>query len=193
MENKTPRAPIEYRRASVTEVSFERRVAEMVLAPYDEEAVVEYRGELWEESFLRGAWDGVESRADRIRANRDHDFSRTVGKAITLWPSRKEGLVGEVRIAPTVLGDETLTLLDEDALSASVGFGVRGSDQILNRPKRLIKRAFLDHIAFVEQPAYAGARVLAVRSDEEQPTAADLPPLVTPNLDEVQAWLSARR
>jgi len=189
----TPRPPLEYRDALVSAVNFAQRVIEMIAVPYEQEAVVEYRGQLWKESFERGAFDGIEKRPNRVRANRDHDKSRTVGKVINFHPSREEGLVAEVRIAPTPLGDETLTLADEDMLSVSAGFGVRGSDQVLNKPFRRIKRAFLDHIAFVEAPAYEGALVLAVRDDDTPINAATLPPLVTPNLDEVLAWLEPRR
>lgn len=198
-EMEKPRAPLEFRDAAVVGVNFAQRVVETVAVPYEEEAVIEYRGELWRELFERGSFDGIETRPNRVRANRNHDKTRTVGKAVKFFPSREEGLVGEIRIAPTPLGDETLTLADEDMLSLSAGFGVRGSDQVLDRnaegdlPVRRIKRAFLDHLAFVESPAYAGARVLAVRGDEEQPSAADLPKLVTPHLDEVLAWLEARR
>lgn len=184
------RPPVEYRAATVGDVNQSQRIVEMVAVPYEEEAVVEYRGELWEESFLRGSFDGVETRSDPIRANRDHDTTRLVGQAVAFHPSREEGLVAEVRIAPTVLGDETLALAEERMIDLSVGFGVRGSDQILNRPKRIIKRAFLDHIAFVASPAYAGAKVLAVR--ERDDVAADMPPLDTPNIDEVVAWMQAR-
>jgi phage head maturation protease len=186
------RAPLEFRQATVTGVNFDQRIITLLAAPYDEEAVIEYRGELWQESFERGAFDGIEKRPNRIRANRGHDKNKTVGKALNFWPGREEGLVADIRIAPTVLGDETLTLADEDMLSPSVGFGVRGSDQVLDRPKRRIKRAFLDHIAFVETPAYDSARVLAVRQGEEV-LAKDLPKLVTPNLDQVSAWLNSRR
>jgi phage head maturation protease len=100
-------------------------------------------------------------------------------------------LVAEVRIAATLLGDETLALADERMVDLSVGFGVRGSDQVLSRPKRIIKRAFLDHIAFVGAPAYVGAKVLAVRARDDV-DAAELPRLETPNLNEVMAWLQAR-
>jgi HK97 family phage prohead protease len=186
------RPPIEFRNAPVIGVNFAERTVELIVTPYEEEAVVEYRGELWQESFLRGAWDGVEKRTDRIPANRDHEHARLVGKAIALHPSRIEGLVGEVRMADTPLGHETLELASEDMVSASAGFGVRGSDQVLDRPYRRIKRAFLDHIAFVAAPAYAGARVLAVRDEGTQRTAADLPALVTPNLDEVLSWMTSR-
>lgn len=186
-------APLEFRAATVVGVNFSQRLVEMVAVPFEEEAVVEYRGEMWRESFMRGAFDGIEKRPNRVRANRNHDKTRTVGKAVTFWPSRDEGLVAEVRIAPTPLGDETLTLAEEDMLSVSAGFGVRGSDQVLDRPFRRIKRAFLDHLAFVESPAYDGARVLAVRGAEDPATAADLPKLITPNLDEVLAWQRQRQ
>jgi HK97 family phage prohead protease len=183
--------PVEYRHAALGDVNHSERIIEMVAVPYEEEATVEYRGELWDESFLRGAFDGVETRTDPIRANRDHDTTRLVGQAIAFHPSRDEGLVAEVRIAKTVLGDETLALAEERMVDLSVGFGVRGSDQVLNRPKRLIKRAFLDHISFVAAPAYAGAKVLAVRARDDV-DAAELPRLETPNLNEVMAWLQAR-
>ncbi len=186
------RPPIEFRNAPVVGVNFAERTIELVVVPYEEEAMIEYRGELWRETFLRGAFEGIESRTDRIPANRDHDHTRLTGRAIALHPSRIEGLVGEVRMADTPLGNETLELANDDMVSGSAGFGVRGSDQILERPFRKIKRAFLDHIAFVASPAYTGARVLSVRDEEQPRSAADLPQLVTPNLDEILSWMSSR-
>ena len=178
-------APLEFRSSSVASVSFARRVIEFIAVPYDEEAVVEYRGELWRESFLRGSWDGIEKQPNRVKANRDHDVRRTVGKIVSFWPSRKEALVGAARIAQTALGDETLALADEDGLGASVGFAVAGGDQELDRTnrRRRIKKAFLDHLAFVPDPAYSGAGVLSVRGA----LAA------TPALDELVAFMQARR
>ena len=80
---------------------------------------------------------------------------------------------------------ETLSLASEDCLGASVGFAVNGSGQELDRRSktRRIKRALLDHLAFVPDPAYAGAGVLSVRSVSP----------VTPALDELITWLDARR
>lgn len=188
-------APVEFREASVAEVKFPQRIISVVAVPYDQTAVVEYRGEMWEESFERGAFDGIEKRPNRVRANRDHDKRRTVGKVVKFWPSREEGLVSEVRIAQTPLGDETLALADEDILGASVGFAARGRDQVFDRSthSRRIKRAFLDHLAFTPDPAYVDAMPLDVRRNVPAPNAADLPPLVTPALDEVRAWLQARQ
>lgn len=190
------RAPVEYRDiSSVANVNFAQRLIEVVAVPYEERAIVEWRGEMWEETFARGAFDGIEKRPNRIRANRDHDRSRTVGKAVKFWPSREEGLVAGVRIGKTLLGDETLALADEDMLSASVGFAALGRDQDLDKRNKIrrIKKAFLDHISFVEAPAYAGANVLSVRGQTPGPSPSELPKLVTPSLDELVAWHRAHR
>jgi hypothetical protein len=61
-----------------------------------------------------------------------------------------------------------------------------------NRSRR-VKRAFLEHLAFVPSPAYLGADVLSVRSAAEPILAASLQPLVTPGLDELLAWQRARK
>jgi phage head maturation protease len=160
-----PNAPVEFRDASVAGVNFDQRIIEVVAVPYEEPSLIEYRGAMWAETFARGAFDGIETRKDQIRVNRNHDKTLTIGKVVRWRPSRSEGLVSEVRIAPTVLGGETLTLAGEDMLSPSVGFAVRGGDQLLDKMSmtRRIRKAFVDHLSFVESPAYAGAKVLAVR------------------------------
>jgi hypothetical protein len=77
-----PPAPVEFRQSTVTGVNFGQRIIEVIAAPYDETAVVEYRGELWNESFDRHAFDGIEKQPNRVRANRDHDRQRTIGKVV---------------------------------------------------------------------------------------------------------------
>ena len=79
--------------------------------------MVLWRGEMWQELFMRGAWDGIEKRPNRVQANREHDKGahRRQGHQRS-DPSRPEGLVAEVKIAKTPLGDETLALADEDCL-----------------------------------------------------------------------------
>lgn len=198
------RAPIETRSASVGEVNYPERLIEVLAVPYEQEATIEYRGELWRESFDRGAFAGVEQRRDRIKAYRDHDpspgsssgaaKSGLVGRIVSLLPDRSEGLMGTVKIARTPLGDETLTLADEGILGVSVGFAVRGRDQILDRQtkRRRIVKAFLDHLAFPDNGAYEGAGVVGVRSGDRR-TADDLPKLDTPLLDDVVAWMESRR
>jgi phage head maturation protease len=194
---EAPAEPVLYRSSSVVGVNFAQRVIEFVAAPYDEEAVVMWRGEPWRELFLRGAWDGIEKRPNRVKVNREHDKTRTVGKITTFWPSRVEGLVGVARIAKTPLGDETLALADDDCLGASVGYAARPSDVELNKRSRpglrSVRRAFMDHLSFVSDPTWESASVLSVRNAAGKPLAADLPPLVTPALDELREWLESRR
>lgn len=197
---RAPLAPIEHRYAGVKvgDVDFAQRLITVVAVPYGQPAQVEYRSEIWNELFERGAFDAIVAAPHRVRANRDHNKTRTIGKVVKFWPEREEGLVAEVRVAKTPLGDETLALADEDMLSASVGFGVRPSDQILERRTmtRRIKSAYLDHLSFVESPAYEGAQVISVR-DTTGGEAAKLEPIRTPLLDqftadEVLRWASER-
>lgn len=199
MTDDKPRAPIEPRSATATNVDFAHRTITVIAVPYEQPAPVPYRGEVWSEIFERGSFDGIEKRPNRVRSNRDHDKSRTVGKVVSFYPGRDEGLVAEVRIGQTPLGDETLQLASEDMLSASIGFGVMNSDQVLDRAarERRIRRAYLDHLSFVESPAYDGARVLSVRDAVASPDNA-LPPIPeTPGLDQFIAddilrWASDR-
>ncbi len=190
--------PIEHRYADVKidAVDVQERLITVVAVPYEQPATVEYRSELWQELFLRGAFDGVAASPHRVRVNRDHDKSRTVGKAMQFWPDHSDGLVAEIRIAKTSRGDDTLGLAVDDCLSASVGFGVKPQDQELDRRSmtRRIKKAYLDHIAFVESPPYDGARVISLRDNGG---VAAQEPLRTPYLDEFIAdpnwrWLNER-
>ena len=62
---------------------------------------------------------------------------------------------------------------------------------------RRIKAAYLDHLSFVESPAYVGAQVLSVREDAASACAATMDPLITPNLDQftedpILRWASER-
>lgn len=194
---EAPAEPILYRSASVVGVNHAQRIIEFVAAPYDEEAVVMWRGEPWRELFCRGAWDGIEKRPNRVRVNREHDKTRTVGKIVNFWPSRAEGLVGAARISQTPLGDETLELAADQVLGPSVGYAAPSRYVELNKRTRpglrSVRRAFMDHLAFVPEPTWESATVLSVRSATESPSAADLPPLVTPALDELREWLQARK
>lgn len=191
------RPVLELRNATIAEVRFPDRIITLVAVPYDKPALVPFKGRVWEESFSRGAFKGIEERAGRVRVNREHRKGSTVGKAVRFAPDSTEGLVTELKIAETPAGDESLALAAEDMISSSVGFGVRGSDQELDPrpepPRRYIRRAFLDHIALVEDPAYDAAGVLSVRGNDDFIDAATLPAMKTPVLDEWAAYLAARR
>jgi HK97 family phage prohead protease len=180
--------PVELRSAVVSAVDFAERVIELIAVPYDSEAVVEYRGQLLTETVAPGAFDGIETRNDHVTVNRDHDYGRTIGKTMAYQTGDPRGLVARLRISNTQLGDESLRLAADDVLRASVGMAVRRSDQVISDGKRRIKRAFLDHIALVPNPAYKGADILAVRQEHPVMDTGPLPS--TPNLDAVLRLLS---
>ena len=159
------RPPLEMRSAEVVGVRHPERIVEIIAAPYDEEIPILRRGEWITETIQRGAFDGVELRANRVKVNREHDLSRTIGRAVALHPSRAEGLVAELKISRTPDGNEALELTADGVLDASVAFSpmANGEQYTENRTKRRITRAFLGHIALVPDPAYEGATVLDVR------------------------------
>jgi HK97 family phage prohead protease len=170
------------RSAELLGVSFPERTIELIVTPYEQEATVPFEGRMVTEIFSRGAYDGIERRANRIRANRDHKAERTVGRAVSFHPSRDEGLVAVVRIANTELGDETLALADDECLDASAGYlPMPGGEHWETRNRVRIRKAWLGHIALVPEPAYEGARVLAVRGKGERAA-----PTATPNLDSLR-------
>jgi phage head maturation protease len=195
-DEERPRAPIEWRAAPAGNVvvHFADRIIEHVVVPYNFDGVAEWpphSGRMVIESVLPGTFDGVERRANRVKINRDHDVTRSVGRAFALHPSRAEGLVAETRISKTPLGDETLQLVEDGVLEPSVGMAVLPSWHRLveGRSRRQIHKAFLDHIAWVPNPAYeGGVPVLDIRAQPFTPVPS---PAATPNLDDVLAWFHA--
>ena len=179
-----PVGQLEYRMAQQVGVSFPDRTIELVVMPYETEALVAIRGRMVREIVARGAFDGIERRANRVRVNRDHDMARIIGRAVAVHPSREEGLVAELRIAKTELGDETLALADDDCLDASAGFvPMQGGESWPERNLRRLSKLWLGEIAMTPDPAYSGTHVLAVRSQQEPGER-----LETPNLDVVHGW-----
>ncbi len=183
------RGGLRFRSAEQIGVSYPKRLIELVVTPYETEALVNYQGRMIREIFSRSAYDGIERRANRIRVNRDHDDRRVVGRALSLHPSREEGLVAEIKIAKTELGDETLALAEEGILDASAGYlPMPDGERWETRNRVRITRAWLGHIAMLPDPAYEDARVLSVRhaasGELSDPSTAE-----TPNLDQVRAWL----
>ena len=185
-----PRGVLEIRSATLTGVSFPERTIELIVMPYEEQTMVEHQGRMVTEIVSRGAFAGIQRRPNRIKALRDHDERRAVGKAISLHPDRDEGLVATVKISRTELGEETLTLADDGVLDASAGFlPMPDGEKWETRSRRRIEKGWLGHIALVPEPAYEGARVLSVRHVGSQDlTEASGERAVTPNLDLVRSW-----
>jgi len=187
------------RSTTFSDVRFKDRLITVAAAPYNSPSDITFdrsgdgTGD-WTEIFSPGLFAGVEAAPHRIRVNREHDVNRTVGK-VAGFIDTPEALVTQVKIARTPLGDETLTLADEECLSASVCFGVPPGGHRLERSARTrrINRAIMRHLSFVEDPAYKAAQVLSVRSDLQAFVGDDVSP--TPILDaeieamaDIMAW-----
>jgi HK97 family phage prohead protease len=184
------RGPLRFRSGTQLGVSFPQRLVEVVVSPYEEPALVEYRGRMVSETIARGAYNGIQRRARSskpVHANRDHDITRPVGKVVAFHPSREEGLVAEVKMARGPLGDETLELCDDGVLGISAGYRPkspeRENEKWESRSRVRILKAWLGHVAFTADPAYEGAKVLSVRA---APEVADGFVVATPNLDRVR-------
>lgn len=163
------RGQVEIRSATTTRVG--GRSIDLVVMPYEPaEAIVRHEGRMIRETVARGAFDGIEQRAGTVRVNRDHQRERTVGRVTRLDPRRPEGLVAELHIARTPLGEETLTLAREGCLDASAGFRVLpGGEQWIDRSHRRLTAVWLEHVALTPEPAYLEANVLAVRTGSRRP------------------------
>jgi len=178
-----PPGELWHRAAELVDVRHADRIIELIVIPYEREAVVPYEGRMCRETISRGSFDGIERRANRIRANREHKRELTFGRAVALHPTRSEGLCAEIKVARTPLGDETLDLAEDGCLDASAGFlPFPGGMVWEERSRYRVTKAWLGHIAMTSEPAYEDAAVLAVRH-QQQLTASK-----TPNLDQVRAW-----
>jgi HK97 family phage prohead protease len=163
--------------AVLAEVDVKQRLIDLIAVPWDEEAEVPWRGEIWHEVFRRGAFDGLEDHVGRVRVNREHVRGDTVGKLVFADPKAQPGLIARTKIAKTLRGDDTLALAEDDMISGSVGYRIKKPEdlKLTHRTRmREVLRAFLDHLSLVEAPAFAGAQVLAVR--EEESGLVDPPP-----------------
>jgi serine/threonine-protein kinase RIO1 len=75
-------------------------------------------------------------------------------------------------------------MAEDDDLGASATFACL-AERWVDKATRRLEKCWLDSIAMVPEPAYAGAKVLAMRSAAEHHPA---PTVATPNLDELRLW-----
>lgn len=178
-------------------VNFPERTITLIAVPYEQPAPVLFNRDVWNEVFSRSAFDGLDkwitsprarsipATASLIIPNPNHDEGRLIGRVIEARSGTvdgEEGLITKVKVSKGSMGDDTLHLAADLAVSPSVGFQIKDPqrDQVLNRATktRRVNRAFLHHLSFVAEPAYSGARILSVRSNDEltnqNPPAAPL-------------------
>jgi HK97 family phage prohead protease len=183
-----PTGPLEYRSAQTLEVRHAERTIDLLAVPYDEETEVSYRGRWIMESVAPGAFAGV---SGDVTVNRAHDLERPLGMVRKFHPGDPRGLRTELRISRTRSGDDVLELADDGLLGASVAFAIlpNGEQWSADRRSRKVTRARLAHIALTGDPAYRGAKVLAVRTaGDDTPTK-----IATPNLDRLRLEMLAER
>jgi HK97 family phage prohead protease len=186
---------------TLTDVNRRQRIIELLAVPWNQPAEVFWRGDIWTEVFVPGAFDGIETRSDSIRVNREHVKGNTIGKITDFDPHHTLGLFARVKVVKGPKGDEVLDLAEDDMISPSVGYRAqKPSDVRLDKQlrHRAVLNAFLDHLGMVEDPAFKGAQVLAVRGEPSGLTAEDDRPLAaTPLLDKfandpVLTWARGR-
>ena len=171
---------IEYRTASTLEVRHAQRIIDLIAVPYNETTEVQRRGKWVTESVDPEAFLGV---SGDVAVNRAHDLERPLGRVAKLHPNDPRGLRSELRISRTNDGDEVLELADDGLLSASIGFMSLGEQWNTARSAVKVTKARLMHIALTGNPAYPGAKVLAVRNVDETATRQRV---LTPHLDRIR-------
>jgi HK97 family phage prohead protease len=126
---------------------------------------VEARIGSFTETFRPGAFEGADPTQVPLFAVHDHE-SLPIGRALTLTDG-PTGLDAELRVSKTTLGDEVLELVrDGAATGLSVGFTPITDKWNATRSRVERIRAKLVEISVTAFPAYADAKILAVRSEE---------------------------
>ena len=161
-----------HRSFEVAAVEVEGRTVDVRIVPFGEVARVADppNFEPYDEEFVPGCFDHQLSAANRVHANYEHGkgISDVVGHGVSLR-QESDGYHLTSTIHRTNNGDTALELINAGALpGVSVEFHpVRNvkNGSIVQRVK-----ANLRGFAFCRQGAYASAQVLAVRSDDEEPS-----------------------
>src|SRR5918995_6048719 len=60
-------AEVEHRASVLQDVNVKQRIVELIIVPYDQEADVFWRGDLWHESHDRNAYRGIEDHVGRVQ------------------------------------------------------------------------------------------------------------------------------
>lgn len=174
--------------SEVTVRNLAKREIDVRLAPFDT-VIQTISGP---EVIARGAFEGVEP-AKVLLMGLEHEVHlglgqdgrvvptrRPTGKAIAI-EEREDGGYATFRVAKTASGDEILALAEDGVIggvSIEMGRNARTRIETHNgRRTQVVEFADLRAASPTYQPAYAEARVLAVRSQEEDaPVAEDKAP-----------------
>jgi len=146
-------------------IALELRESERILSgrvvPYN----IEARVRSFTEVIRPGAFVDADPTQIPLLAVHDHE-SLPIGRALSLTDG-PTGLDAELRVSKTTLGDEVLELIKDGAVGGlSVGFTPIEDRWNATRSRVERIRARLVEISVTNWPAYADARIMAVRSEE---------------------------
>jgi hypothetical protein len=150
------------------EVRGDGRTLVGTIVPYG----VEARIGSYVEEFAPGAFaDADPERVPLLAAHRRDELP--VGRALA-FRETPTGLQAELRVSATQAGDDVLTLVrDGAATGLSVGF-IPGEDAWSPDRTRVTRtRATLVEVSVVAMPAYAAARITAVRAEGDEDSDED--------------------
>lgn len=123
------------------------------------------------EMFERGAFEGVEPGDVTLEAIGPHGADpgvRLAGRAVAL-EDREDGQYGTFRVSKVAAGDELLELVHDKVYRGASAVFAPIADRAGEGGVTIRSRAALVRVGIVERAAYAGAEVLAVRSEDAQP------------------------
>jgi HK97 family phage prohead protease len=159
---------------SVDLVEGDGRTVDVRIVPYGERVQANDglggvpRGVIYEEEVLPGAFDHQLNAANRVHVNVEHEpgINGVVGHGLALR-SANDGFYGSFRLHDTPAGNTTLELVRAKALGG-VSFearfvkSIRTAAGVVQRVK-----ANLRNIALCRDPAYSGALVLGLRTEQD--------------------------
>jgi HK97 family phage prohead protease len=175
------------------------------IVPWGQEAVVIEPDETGErlvrysEQWERGAFD-TQLKAEnqgivrKIALRDEHaEGLGKIGWALALH-DRDDGMWGTFRVREAAMAD--VSQMYEDGIDGlSVGFHpLRGGTRVQVRAQgdelRVRSRAYIDHVALVATPTWAGARVLALRDSDEMVADMETSRAQDEYLAELDGWLT---
>lgn len=121
------------------------------------------------EQFDGGAFRAQQDNLSRVPLAWGHlpHGGKVVGK-MTELRSGNGGLVGTGVVSKTSAGDDLLALLSDGAIPPAVSIGFRSMvDRKAAGGVVIREQAFLTEVAFVQQPAYHEAMMVAMREQED--------------------------
>ena len=169
------------------------RTVEALVVPYGQPAVVSDGGEPYTEQWEFGAFSKQTRAADKVKVflNFEHEpgLRGIIGRASALV-ERTDGLYGTFRVMDNSDGNKALELVREGLLG---GISLEAITLRSVRENGLVRRvrAHLDKVSLCRFPAFADARVLAVRDGvpdpDPDPEPVEPEPVTVPAADDARS------